>query len=66
MQLDSFYPMLLPKFELYGIKPSGGELTAASSCVCDKLPTSKVRKNLEMFVAWDDALKDIRSRKRLS
>ena len=27
VQQTSYYPMLLPEFELYGIKPSGGELT---------------------------------------
>ena len=55
--------MLLPEFELYGIKPSGGALDAASTCVCAKKPSSKVRKSLDMYVSWNDSLKDPRSRK---
>ena len=51
------------KFELYGIKPSGGALDAATSCVCAKKPSSKVRKSLDMYVSWNDSLKDLRSRK---
>ena len=63
VQHTSYYPMLLPEFELYGIKPSGGELKAATSCVCSKKPSSKVRKSLDMYVSWNDSLKDLRSRK---
>ena len=63
VQQTSYYPMLLPEFELYGIKPSGGALDAATSCVCAKKPSSKVRKSLDMYVSWNDSLKDLRSRK---
>ena len=56
VQHESYYPMLLPAFELYGIKPSGGELKAATSCVCDKKPSSKVRKSLDMYVSWPSML----------
>ncbi len=56
--VNSFYPMLLPEFKLYGVKPSGGELTAATTCVCDKKPTSLVRKVFSLHVAWDPSLKD--------
>ena len=63
VQHESYYPMLLPEFELYGIKPSGGALDAASTCVCAKKPSSKVRKSLDMYVSWNDSLKDTRSRK---
>ena len=31
VQHDSYYPMVLPEFELYGIKPSGGALDAATT-----------------------------------
>ena len=54
--------MLLPRFELYGVKPSGGALNAAAtSCLCDAAPTSKTRKALYMRAEWHGGLKDPRS-----
>jgi hypothetical protein len=50
--------MLLPQFKLYGVKPSGGELLAATTCTCDKTPTAIVRKVVSLYVAWDDSLKN--------
>ena len=60
--MDVDYPMLLPRFELYGVKPSGGALNAAAtSCLCDTAPTSKTRKALYMRAEWHGGLKDPRS-----
>ena len=53
--------MLLPRFELYGVQPSGGALAAATACVCDARPTGKVRKAVYAHRAWHGALKDPRS-----
>ena len=62
--LRSPYPMILPKLELYGVKPSGGGLRAATSCNCEKKPTYYIRKRVSKYAKWFDDLKDQKSSKQ--
>ena len=51
-------------FELYGVKPSGGELLAATTCVCKQTPAYRIRKAVTKVVKWEDDFKDPKSSKR--
>ena len=59
--LRSPYPMVMSKPELHGVKPSGGGLKAATTCICEKKPTYHVRKEVYKHVKWFDDLKDPKS-----
>ena len=61
--LRSPYPMMIPKLELYGVKPSGGGLKAATTCKCERTPTYYVRKVVSKKLKWFDELKDPKSSK---
>ena len=64
-QADFFTIELDPRFELYGVKPSGGALAAATACLCSGAPTAKTRKAVYMRAAWHDGLKDPRSGEKI-
>ena len=58
--------MMIPKLELYGVKPSGGGLKAATTCKCERTPTYYVRKVVTKKLKWFDDLKDPKSSKQLT